>query len=250
MHTGRKLSHFSGDLCQSGDELAGWLDDGGEPGIFGAMTNPIIDSPQHPNPPELERIVLASASPRRREILKGAGIRFEVINPQIEELVEPGEDPQQVVLRLAREKAQAVAAQIGRADGRLVLGADTIVVLGDTVLGKPNDPEHAVAMLRRLAGQRHRVMTGIAVANARTLDCRSRAVTSWVTLRAAADEEIRVYVASGEPLDKAGGYAIQGEGGRRFATRLEGSESNVIGLPIDETLALLREMQAARRATP
>jgi septum formation protein len=93
-------------------------------------------------------------------------------------------------------------------------------------------------------------MTGIAVANARTLDCRSRAVTSWVTLRAAADEEIRVYVASGEPLDKAGGYAIQGEGGRRFATRLEGSESNVIGLPIDETLALLREMQAARRATP
>jgi septum formation protein len=190
-------------------------------------------------------IVLASGSPRRREILSQAGLEFVVVPPQVEEVAMPGEAPAALATRLAAEKALAVARELGPGGG-LVLGADTIVVLGERVLGKPRDAEDAVGMLRSLTGEVHRVITGIAVADPDRLQARTRAVESSVHMRAAGDDEIREYIALGESLDKAGAYALQGEGGRRFVTSVEGSESNVIGLPLDETRALLDEARAAR----
>jgi len=150
-----------------------------------------------------------------------------------------------MAIRLAREKALAVAATLGAERApRWVLGADTIVVLDGTVLGKPADAAHARQMLTRLSGREHRVVTGVAVVHSGTRRHWTTAVTSHVVMRAAGAEEIAAYVDTGEPLDKAGGYAVQGEGGRRFVTAVVGSESNVIGLPVEETLALLE--RAAR----
>ena len=186
-------------------------------------------------------LVLGSGSPRRRELLTRAGIAFEVLPADIDEIAEVGEEPAAFALRLAREKALAVATRVGAAPRRLVLGADTIVVIDADVLGKPTDPEDAVRLLSRLVGREHRVLTAVAViASDRLAHAATCVVTSRVSMRPASDEEIRHYVATGEPLDKAGAYAAQGEG-RRFVERIDGSESNVIGLPIDETLALLRE---------
>jgi septum formation protein len=122
-----------------------------------------------------------------------------------------------------------------------------VVVLAGEIIGKPRDAEDARGMLLRLTGRSHRVMTGIAVVDARGGPVLARAVESEVVMRRANEEEIRTYVAGGEPLDKAGAYAIQGEG-RRFVSRVVGSESNVIGLPIDETLALLRQAAAQGHA--
>jgi septum formation protein len=184
--------------------------------------------------------VLGSASPRRRELLTRAGVAFEVVPAEIEERARPGEAPPALAERLAREKAQAVAARVGGDPRRIVLGADTIVVIDDMVLGKPDDPEHAVRLLARLVGRTHVVLTGVALlASDRPAEAETRVVESRVAMRAASEDEIRRYVATGEPLDKAGAYAAQGEG-RRFIDAIHGSESNVIGLPMEETLALLR----------
>ena len=168
---------------------------------------------------------------------------FEVIPAEIDEAARPGEPPEALAERLAREKALAVAARVGRAPARFVLGSDTIVVLDGDVLGKPRDARHAETLLGRLVGRVHRVLTGVALAESAGLSVRSFTVASRVTLRAASAEEIRRYVATGEPLDKAGAYALQGEG-RSLVAAVEGSESNVIGLPLDETLALLRSAGA------
>jgi MAF protein len=157
----------------------------------------------------------------------------------IDERARDGESPVELALRLAREKAVAVAERL-RGERRQVLGSDTIVVLDDRVLGKPRDREDALRLLRALAGRTHTVVTAVAVVDSQSLAVRERAVESRVTLRSASDEELRRYVATGEPLDKAGGYAIQGEGGW-LVSHLEGSRSNVIGLPVEETLALLAE---------
>lgn len=189
------------------------------------------------------RLVLASGSPRRRYLLHHAGIAFEVKPADIPEEQRPGEAPEAFARRLAREKAVAIARRTS-AD-RVVLGSDTIVVLDGDVLGKPRDKEHAIELLSRLLGQTHSVITAVAVAPAGTEDAaaaavRDFAVVSSVTMRDANAEEIRAYVAGGEPMDKAGAYALQGEG-RRFVEHVEGSDTNVIGLPIDETLALLRD---------
>jgi len=183
-------------------------------------------------------LILASASPRRRELLSRAGVRFEVRPADIPEERNPGEAPAAFAARLAREKALHVARQTGPEPNRWVLGADTIVVLEEDVLGKPDDPEHAVELLSRLVGRTHSVITAVVLTDSRTLETRCAEVASRVTLRSASREELEAYVAGGEPLDKAGAYALQGEG-RRFVERVEGSESNVIGLPLDETLALL-----------
>jgi septum formation protein len=183
-------------------------------------------------------LILASASPRRRDILSAAGIDFEIVPADIEELARPSETPTDLAERLAREKALAVAARLS-ADRRLpVLGSDTIVVLGDLVLGKPRDEGHAVELLSKLMGRRHQVMTGIAVCWTDRHEALSRIVISEVEMRPATREELEDYVAVGESLDKAGGYALQGEG-RRFVVGVEGSRSNVIGLPLEETLELL-----------
>jgi septum formation protein len=185
------------------------------------------------------RLVLASASPRRRELLDRAGVRFEVRPADVPEELGPDEAPGAFALRLAREKARAVAERLGDAAPRWVLGADTIVVVEDDVLGKPRDPAHAEELLGRLVGRTHRVLTAVAVVAPGDGGVTDALVESTVRMREASADEVRRYVAGGEPLDKAGAYALQGEG-RRFVEDVSGSETNVIGLPVDETLALLR----------
>lgn len=189
-------------------------------------------------------LVLASGSPRRREILAAAGIAFEVLPAGIEEEARSGERPDEMAERLAREKAEAVAQRLSDPDrpARPVLGSDTIVVAGDlgreVVLGKPRDESHAVELLSLLVGTRHRVITAIAVAWTDERETLSEFVVSQVEMRPATRAELEQYVAVGESLDKAGGYALQGEG-RRFVVGVEGSQTNVIGLPLEETVALL-----------
>ena len=190
-----------------------------------------------PSPPQAP-LVLASASPRRRDLLTRAGVAFEVRPADVPEERVAGEPPGAFALRLARAKALAVAAGMAGSPSRPVLGADTIVVVDEDVLGKPRDPDHAEELLGRLVGREHRVLTAVAVVAAgRVFDV---LVESTVRMRPATREEVREYVATGEPLDKAGAYALQGEG-RRFVEQVTGSETNVIGLPLEETLALLRE---------
>jgi septum formation protein len=185
-------------------------------------------------------LILGSGSPRRRDLLAQAGLAFEVQAADIDERALPGELPRALAERLAREKASAVAARVGTPPRRFVLGADTIVVVDGEVLGKPLDAENAVFLLGRLVGRAHEVLTGVAlVASDAPAHARTRVVSSRVVMRSASEDEIRRYVATGEPLDKAGAYAAQGEG-RRFIEAIHGSETNVIGLPMDETLALLR----------
>jgi septum formation protein len=183
-------------------------------------------------------LVLASGSPRRRQLLERAGLRFEVRPAQLPEERRHGEAPADFARRLAGEKARAVAADLGRERECFVLGADTIVVLEDEVLGKPVDAADALGLLSRLVGRRHRVLTAVAVVQAASGREHAVVVESWVEMREASREELRRYVEGGEPLDKAGAYAVQGEG-RRFVRRVAGSESNVIGLPLEETLELL-----------
>jgi septum formation protein len=185
-------------------------------------------------------LILASGSPRRRDLLSRLEVPFACLPAEIEEKARPGETPRALAERLAREKAEAVVAQIGRTPRRVVLGSDTIVVIGEEVLGKPRDSEHALALLRKLSGRTHRVLTAVAVVESDTGRTHSRVVESRVTLREADEAELRDYVATGESLDKAGAYALQGEG-RRFIAGVEGSETNVIGLPLEETRAMLQD---------
>ncbi|MEZ4279221.1 MAG: Maf family protein [Myxococcota bacterium] len=191
--------------------------------------------------------MLASASPRRREILSEIGILFDVQPSTIEERAEPGESAAVLVERLAREKALDVAQRLAAEPARAVLGADTVVVIDGEILGKPRDASHAVEMLSRLVGRGHQVMTGIALAWSDGRAVESRVVTSTVEMRAATRAELAAYVAEGESLDKAGAYAIQG-GASRFITRLVGSRTNVIGLPREETLAMLARGGAVNSA--
>jgi len=182
-------------------------------------------------------LVLASASPRRREILSGAGVSFEIQPSTIVELSRESEPPAELAQRLAAEKADDVAGRLCSEPPVPVLGADTIVVVDEEVFGKPRDEEHAVELLTRLMGRRHRVMTGIALAWSDGRPTLCEVVTSEVGMRTATRAELVEYVALGESLDKAGGYALQGAG-RRFVVEVEGSSTNVIGLPLEETLAL------------
>ena len=183
-------------------------------------------------------LVLASASPRRRELLQQAGVPHEVVPAEIDEQCLPGESAHAMTSRLAREKALAVARRLSGGAARYVLGSDTTVVLGGRVFGKPRDADDALRLLRALRGRTHLVITAVAVADTRSLGVCERLVESRVSMRDADDAELRAYVETGEPLDKAGAYAIQGAGGR-LVTRLEGSRTNVIGLPLEETLELL-----------
>lgn len=169
-----------------------------------------------------ERVILASASPRRREILVAAGFEVEVIPANVDESQLPDENPAAYVLRLARAKAAAVA-------GETVLGADTTVVLGDDVLGKPRDGAEAADMLRRLAGRGHEVLSGFCLRRSGREIARVERTLVWMA--ELSDAEIAAYVASGEPMDKAGAYAIQGLAAR-FIPRIEGSYANVVGLPV------------------
>lgn len=181
-------------------------------------------------------LILASASPRRQELLREGGISFEVSPAHIHEERQPGESPLEYALRLAREKADAVAE---KNPGRYVLGADTIVIVEDEVLEKPADAADAARMLRRLSGRGHQVTTAVSVVTPeRHKD--TRACTTQVFFRELKEAEIQQYIATKEPMDKAGAYAIQG-GAARWASRMEGEYSNVVGLP----LSLVKEMLRA-----
>ena len=169
-------------------------------------------------------LYLASGSPRRQELLTQLGVSFERIVTGIEEKRAEGESAQQYVSRLAREKAQAGVACVPR--DLPVLGADTIVILNGEVLEKPHDAEHAARMLRKMSGQTHQVMTAVALADRQhVLDC---LVVTDVTFRVLTDDEIAAYIASGEPMDKAGAYGIQGLGGC-FVRKINGSYHAVVG---------------------
>lgn len=177
-------------------------------------------------------LILASASPRRRALLTSLGIPYAVLAPSIDETPHPGEPPDRYVRRLAEEKAAAIA--VSQPD-RLVLGADTAVVLDGEILGKPGQAGIARQMLARLSGEIHSVFTGVALSGVRP---QSLVVETRVEFRTLCGDEIDWYVRTGEPLDKAGGYAIQGRGG--FLVRsIHGSFSNVVGLPLAETLEIL-----------
>ncbi len=186
-------------------------------------------------------LYLASGSPRRRELLTQLGLHFERLSAEVEEQRRVGEAAEHYVLRLAREKAQA-GVTVAEQD-LPVLGADTIVVLNGEVLEKPRDEQHAREMLAKLSGATHQVLTAVALADRhQQLDC---LVTTEVTFRSLSAEDIAAYVASGEPMDKAGAYGIQGLGGN-FVRKINGSYHAVVGLPLVETTELLSHFASLR----
>jgi septum formation protein len=183
------------------------------------------------------KLVLASSSPRRRELLQRAGFKFDVRPSGVEEVRRGGESGEDLARRAAREKALGVA--VYSPPESLVLGADTVVVINGLMLGKPSDPDDAVRMLRMLSGATHRVVTGVCLVRAPGQIEAVAHETTMVKFRHLEDDEIRDYVGSGEPLDKAGAYGIQGLASR-FVTRIEGCYFNVVGLPIPLVYDLLK----------
>jgi septum formation protein len=197
--------------------------------------NPASDS--SPTGSSSSAIVLASASPRRRELLASLGLRFAVVTSRAPETLLPGESPRQHVIRLSRDKALEVAARPG-VDGRWFIGSDTIVLRDDAILGKPKDTAEAATMLRSLSGRWHEVLSGYAVFDA-------GAVVTRVRFKELTEQEIAGYIATGEPSDKAGAYAIQGIGAF-MVPAIEGSYTSVVGLPLCEVVAALEELGAVR----
>jgi septum formation protein len=186
---------------------------------------------QNSTPP----LILASASPRRRELLQQTGVTFTVIPSNTDEDIRPGEAPEVYALRVAREKATDVATH---QSGNWVLGADTIVAIDDTILGKPRDAADGFRMLRLLSGRTHRVMTAFVLLDPNGQAYANQIVTSQVNFKALTDTQIQEYLATGEPFDKAGAYAVQGIGAA-LVDQVEGSYTNVVGLPLDEVLTVL-----------
>jgi septum formation protein len=195
------------------------------------------------------RIYLASKSPRRRELLKQIGVNFELLllrefpsaRADVDETPHPNEPADEYVLRLAHDKAEIGAQRIRERHLPVlpVLSADTTVVLEEEILGKPRSVDEAIAMLTRLSGRTHRVCTGVAVANGQHVV--SALSVTEVEFRTLVEQEIRNYVATGEPMDKAGAYAIQGKGAA-FIAKISGSYSGVMGLPLYETVSLLKQV--------
>jgi septum formation protein len=181
------------------------------------------------------RLVLASSSPRRADLLRAAGLEFLVVPSEADETPLPDESPEPHVRRLALAKAQRVAAGVG--PQTVVLGADTVVTIDRLILGKPGHAAEAAAMLRRLSGRTHEVLTGVALVLGATVVVEvGRTLVHFSQLT---EEDLTWYVSSGEPLDKAGAYGIQGLASR-FVDRIEGSYSNVVGLPVSLVVSLLR----------
>lgn len=187
--------------------------------------------------PSSMRLILASRSPRRRELLRRAGFEFELRPSSVEEVPAPGEAPEAFARRAAHDKALEVAASV--APDVLVLGADTVVVANHEILGKPADPHDAARMLQLLSGATHRVITGVCLVRAPNHVEALAHETTFVTFRPLEEDEIQSYLASGEPFDKAGAYGIQGLASK-FVTRVEGCYFNVVGLPVALVYALLK----------
>jgi nucleoside triphosphate pyrophosphatase len=186
--------------------------------------------------PPNQPIILASASPRRQELLKNAGIAFELWPANIPEVPHAGEGPVVFAERMAQEKARVVSAPLA---GRIILAADTVVALGNEILGKPANPEDAARMLRLLSGRTHAVTSGVCLIGERREDVRSE--TTFVEFSRMTEAEISDYVSTGEPMDKAGAYAIQG-GASRWITRVDGDYNNVVGLPVELVLRMLKDL--------
>jgi septum formation protein len=186
-----------------------------------------------------QKLVLASASPRRRELLAQAGFAFDVFTADIPEVRKPGEDPIRFVTRLAREKAEAVSARYQIPAETIVLGADTIVLVDDEVLGKPQDAFDAMRMLRLLSGRTHQVITGVCLVKGR--ERQKAAEVTFVRFATLSDEEMEDYIATGEPMDKAGAYAIQGRASR-WVPRIHGCYFNVVGLPLALVSSMIEGM--------
>lgn len=186
-----------------------------------------------------KQLILASSSPRRKELLETVGVPLEVCPSEIEECLVTGETPEQHVLRLSKAKA----ADVSRLHpNRWILGADTIVVLDGVILGKPAGEDEAEEMLSKLSGRRHVVFTSYTLYNTdEPFRNRSRYVRSVVSIKRMTRSEIKNYVQTGEPLDKAGAYAVQGLGAA-IVKRIEGSYTNVVGLPLCEVMEDLREL--------
>ncbi len=188
------------------------------------------------------KIILASASPRRAEILRNAGIPFEICATQVDEEPLPGEPARAMVARLAEAKARATAAQLGKnVEEQIIAGADTTVELDEEILGKPRGADHAREMLEMLSGRTHHVLTGIFLLRVPDLQTRAAIESTAVTFATLSREEIDAYVLTGEPSGKAGGYAVQGIAGR-FIPRILGCYFNVVGLPLARTCAMLHEL--------
>ena len=186
------------------------------------------------------RVILASKSPRRHELLKQVGLDFDVVPSSVEEVFIQGETPEEHVLRLAEAKALDVGNQY---PDRWVIAADTIVYVGHSVLGKPKDREEAMAMLRRLSGKEHRVLTGYSVHHLKKGKGDREAVQTAVKVKKLTQAEMEWYVKTGEPFDKAGGYAIQGIGSFMIES-IRGSYTNVVGLPLCELIQMLNRLGA------
>ena len=182
--------------------------------------------------------ILASASPRRQELLRSAGLKFRILPAHIDETWQNDETPTAHVRRLSREKAAVMSVRHPRA---IVLGADTIVVIDGQILGKPKNKKEAREMLQRLSGRTHTVFTGFTLTRAADRISRTKVVRSAVTFKKISPEEMNWYVNSSEPYDKAGGYAVQGMGAC-FIKTIRGSYTNVIGLPLSEVLEELKNL--------
>lgn len=179
-------------------------------------------------------LVLASSSPRRRELLKTIGLEFVVLSPEIDENIENSSKPEELVVELARQKAQAVEQKVDKGD--IIISADTIVVYRKSILGKPTDEYEAFNMLKRLSGKWHKVFTGVCIR------ITGEEITFYevtkVKFRELQDEEIVYYISTKEPLDKAGAYGIQGLGGA-FVEKIVGDYTNVVGLPLPKLWKIL-----------
>jgi septum formation protein len=192
------------------------------------------------------KLILASSSPRRAEILRNAGIPFTVLSSAVDETPIPGESPHDLVLRLAQAKAELVAARA--VAPAIVLAADTIVTLEGRILGKPRSTDDARHMLEQLSGRTHAVVTGVALIRLPDAERRAFVESTLVHFSQISDEEILRYLATGEPFDKAGSYAIQGRAGR-YIPRIEGCYFNVVGLPLARVTQALAELGWSEDAT-
>ncbi len=186
-----------------------------------------------------DRIILASSSPRRKELLAALGLAFDVIHPASDETVFGNESPEDFVLRVSADKASSVSGSLG--EGVIVIGADTIVVVDGEILGKPGDPKEASLMLRKLSGKEHHVYTAFSIVRPKNELLHSEIVDTRVRVKTLAASEIEGYIKTGEPMDKAGAYGIQGKGSF-MVTAIEGSYSNVVGLPVEELIAALQKL--------
>lgn len=187
----------------------------------------------------IERLILASSSPRRKQLLRQLGLEFDVFSSEVEEDVMKGESPKDHVLRLAELKARMVGEKY---PNRWVIGADTVVSIDERILGKPQTDQEAYQMLSMLSGREHLVVTGVSICHGAKRKGETIAVETSVRIKTLNPDEITWYIRTGEPFDKAGGYAIQGRGAF-MVQRIDGSYTNVVGLPLCELLELLNRME-------